>query len=486
MKKLVLSTLAAASLLANDTELQALKTQMEQMAQMMKNMQEKIDLLEKSSASLVVSPEASQPSEIHASAVTSDTPALTNTLVEKTTKIASLLNSSLIIDMSYVDRSISDEKIAHMGLPGIAHSLYGSHAHGDHAHASYNAEEGFNLNYAELGFNATVDPMFDAATVFHITDGDIEIEEAYITTRELPYNLRIKGGKFFSDFGRINNQHQHAWNFSTSPLVYNAFLGDHGINEAGAQLQWVAPTDTYWMFGIEALQGKNEAMFGNEAIGNPYDEEDYLAHSAHEPSLYVGYIKTSVDIEDTTLLAGASIAHGNSRIDHFSDEEPHAFSGDDTTLYGLDLTFKHAFDSYSSLTWQNEWLYRDMKGTQYANIDTDGDDVLDTIISPDGHKKQAGYYSELVYAPNQTWRMGLRYENIYQNDVYVNGTRQDLPENMDQYTAMIEYHTSEFSRLRLEYLHSNALFNEEMERQNLDSFMFSVNIAIGAHGAHSF
>jgi hypothetical protein len=41
MKKLLLSTMAAASLLANDAELQSLKTQMEQMSQMMKAMQKK-------------------------------------------------------------------------------------------------------------------------------------------------------------------------------------------------------------------------------------------------------------------------------------------------------------------------------------------------------------------------------------------------------------------------------------------------------------
>jgi hypothetical protein len=64
--------------------------------------------------------------------------------------------------------------------------------------------------------------------------------------------------------------------------------------------------------------------------------------------------------------------------------------------------------------------------------------------------------------------------------------KQDLPENFNQYTAMAEYHSSEFARLRLEYLHSNALFDEVGERQNLDSLMFSINLALGKHGAHSF
>ncbi len=475
MKKLLLSTMAATCILANDTELQALKVQMEQMSQMMRGMQEKITLLEKDKSATTVASTSSETSKPANSTKPS-------TLADSASKVSSLINPSLIFDMSYVSRNIKDEHIAHMGLPGITHSLYGSHAHGDSSHASYNAENGFNLNYAELGFSGTVDPMFDAATVFHITDGNIEIEEAYFTTRELPYNLRLKGGKFLSDFGRINGQHQHAWNFSTSPLVYNAFLGDHGINEIGAQLQWVAPTDTYLMFGFEALQGKNEAMFGNGAITDPYDAENSLIGSASQPSLYVGYVKTSADFGDTTILAGASIASGNSHLDHLSDEEPYAFGGK-SDLYGIDLTLKHQFDSYSSLTWQSEWLYRDMEGTQYT-----GDNTLSSISSSDARNKQSGYYTELVYAPNQTWRTGIRYENIYQNDV--NGVRKTG--DLDQFTAMVEYHSSEFARLRLEYLHSNALFSEAEppatvgERQNLDSIMFSINIALGKHGAHAF
>lgn len=453
MKKLLLSTVVATSLLASDTELQVLKAQMEQMSKMMRDMQEKILLLEKEKVISTVS-----------------TVPQSSGVVEKTTAVASLLNPSLIMDMSYVNRNIADEKIANMGLPGITQGIYGNDP--------YNKQDGFNLNYAELGFKGTVDPMFDAEAIFHLSEGGLEIEEAFFTTRQLPYNLRLKGGKFLSDFGRINAQHQHAWNFSTMPLVNNAFLGGEGLNEIGVQLQWIAPTDTYLMFGVEVLQGINTGMFGHEAIANPYDGSS-LAGSASQPSLYVGYVKTSVDVGDTTLLAGASIASGNSRMDHFADEVPYAFSGK-SDLYGIDLTLKHAFDSYSSLTWQSEWLYRDMKGTHYI------DDTFGAISPLDGRNKQAGYYTELVYAPNQTWRTGIRYENIYQNDVIVDNINRNMPENMDQVTAMVEYHSSEFARLRLEYLHSNALFNEALERQNLDSIMFSINLALGKHGAHSF
>ena len=471
MQKILLSTMAAVSLMANENELATLKAQMAQMRQMMQSMQQKIDTLEA----------AEKPA-----AVTVETPSGTparSTFAVTAEKAASLLDLSVILDASYVKRSKKDEALAHLELPGVAHGLIGSHSHDGHDHATYNASNGFNLNYAEMAIHSTVDPYLDADAVFHFSEGSVEIEEAYFTSRNLPFGLRARGGKFLSAFGRLNNQHHHVWSFSDMPLVYEAFLGNHGINEIGAQLQWVAPTATYLMFGVEALQGKNEAMFGQEAIASPYNAETVLAGSAPQPSLLVAYAKTSFDIANTSILAGASYANGKSRLNHFADETPHAFAGE-SDLYGIDLTLKHYFDSYSHLTWQSEWLYRDMEGTQFA--DQDGDLSTVDMVSPSMHKHQAGYYTQLVYAPNQSWSLGARYDNIYQNNVIQNGVDQAKPENMDQYSAMVSYNSSEFARYRLQYTHSNALFNEEGARQNLDSLIFSVNLAIGRHGAHSF
>ena len=226
------------------------------------------------------------------------------------------------------------------------------------------------------------------------------------------------------------------------------------------------------MVGAELLQGTNEAMFGNAQIG---EEGAVIAEGKRAPSLVVGYVKSSFDVGDTTILPGVSYAYGSTRLDHIADEG-HAYAGN-SALYGADLTVKHYFDSYSFLTWQSEWMMRKMELTEYA-VDTNG--VL--LGQEELTKKQAGYYTQLVYAYNQNWRVGARYDSIYLNDV----TAQDLPEDMKRYSAMVEYHPSEFSRIRLEYNRNDALFNEAGERQNMDTVMLQFNIAIGAHGAHDF
>lgn len=464
MKKLLLTSMTAAALSANDSELQLLKSQLAHMEQMMKTMQEKITALEstKPSASVPVSK-------------------IATSISHPAHEEESHLTLSLIVDASYVNRSKKDEQLAHLELPGVAHGLFAPHNHNGSVHPTYNAQNGFNLNYAEMGVHSPITDYLEAEALLHFSETGVDIEEAYFTAHDLPYHFGLKGGKFLSDFGRLNNQHHHEWNFSDMPLVYEAFLGNHAIDEIGLQLQWTAPTDTYLMAGIEVLQGKNESMFGQAAISSPYDAEIILASSTEQPSLLIGYIKTSAEIsDDTTIAAGVSWAHGQSRINHFSDEIPYAFSGT-SDLFGTDLTLKHRFNHDASLLWQSELLYRDMEGINFS--DPDKDLTTNDMISSSIRKKQSGYYTQFVYSPSETWSFGGRYDSIYQNRVI--GIDQYTPENMDQYTAMLQYNAGENLRYRLQYTHSNAFFDEALIRQNINSLIFSINLMLGSHSEHS-
>lgn len=381
---------------------------------------------------------------------------------------------SLILDSSYVSRNLKDEEVGHLELEGIAHGLYGSHSHGEHEHASYNAANGFNLNYAELVLSSSVDPFFNMNGVFHYSEEGVEVEEAYVTSTALEYGLRARFGKLNSNFGYLNQQHHHYWDFSDMPLVYEGFFGMHGINEKGIQLQYTAPTDFYLMAGVELLNGENEQMFGNQEIDFGTGNEDDNVEGKDGSTLYLAYLKTSFDVGDTSILTGVSYADGTSHIDHTDDDEgPHAFVGD-SKVYGFDFVAKHYFDSYSFFKLQGEALYRDMQG---AKLDENG-----TTLDPNVVKKQAGAYVQAIYAPNATWGMGLRYDTFFKNDVDGNTIADDL----SKYSAMVEYKTSEFARFRLQYNRNEAMSNDEDGRVDMNSVIFSANIAIGAHAAHAF
>jgi hypothetical protein len=220
-------------------------------------------------------------------------------------------------------------------------------------------------------------------------------------------------------------------------------------------------------------------MFGNESV----ELEDVWTSVGEEhiegtdaPSLYVGYMKSSFDVGDTTIFGGLSYAQGDSLINHSEDDDDdaHIFKGD-ANLYGADLVVLHALDSYSSFKWQTEWLSRELDGTQYT-----------PTTSADINKKQSGLYSQLIYTHDTNWRMGVRYDTIYQNDIIKDGTDINEVDDFNKYSAMIEYHTSEFARFRLQYNHNEAMYDEDGLRQNIDTIMLQANIAIGAHAAHAF
>ena len=389
---------------------------------------------------------------------------------------------SMILDVSYVVRDRKDEALADLEIPGVAHGIMGEHSHG-HAdsHAPLNAHAGFNLNYAEVAMRSSVDPYFSLSGIFHLSEEGFEIEEAYGETTALGYGLKAKMGKFRSAFGRINEQHQHVQDFSDMPLVYVAFLGCHGIDDIGVQLQWTLPVGTYLMAGFEALQGKNPSMYGVGAISPAGNKESVAVASPSQPNLLVGYLKSSFDLEATTFLYGVSVAYGDARVDHLEDENPHAFAGP-SYLYGVDATLKHHFDSYSYITLQGEYLYKVADGDLYRY----SDDTQSALDGTPMTKKQGGYYLQLVYAYSRSVRAGARYDNIDKNDITLDHAAQKTQKNFERYSAMMEYATSEFAKLRLQYNKNKAMFDEDAKRQDIDSVILELNLAIGAHGAHNF
>lgn len=387
---------------------------------------------------------------------------------------------SLILDTSFVSRNLTDDTYRQVNIPGFNHGLFDMHD--GHGHMPYNAERGFNLNYAEMYVASTVDPYFDLVGVFHLSENDFEIEEAYFKTRSLPYNLAVKGGKFYSEFGRLNKFHHHVWDFADAPLIYSAVFGEHNLLEKGAQITWLAPTPFFLMLGAEALQGDNENNFNRTGftVNTKRDGsgDNVKISDTKKPNLYVLFIKPSFDIGNTSILTGVSYAFGKTRIDHLEDEDPHAFAGD-TKILGFEFTAKHLLDSYRYLQLQGEYIYRKTDGSKFAYNNAGN------LVTVPLEKKQGGFYVQGIYKFDQRWRVGLRYDLINKNDVIVNGKNQNLPDNLYRYSAMIDFLPSEFSRIRLQYNYDKSLFLGS-ERKTNHEIILQFNLAIGAHGAHGF
>lgn len=381
---------------------------------------------------------------------------------------------SLIADFSFVARNKDQDELSALSIPGVTEAFFGD-ADEEHSHGTYNADNGFNLNYAELVMSSSVDPFLSLDAVFHFAEEGVDIEEAYFTTTALGHGIRVRGGKFLSSFGRHNTQHHHIWDFSDAPLIYQGFFGG-ALNEKGLQFQYTPELSEYVMLGAEVLQGENETTFGNKTqIFNVSADE---VKGADAPSMFVAYAKTSFDIGETIMMPGVSYVYGDSRSYHEHEGDEEAFSGT-SMVYNAELTVKHYFDSYSFLTWQSEWMRKEQEGTHYENA---------LVNAEDQRLVQEGLYTQLVYAPDQNWRMGTRYDTVYKNEIKL--VEASLPSTpYERYTAMLEYHFSEFSRLRLQYNYNNALYTETAgayAKEDVQSLILSFNLAIGAHAAHDF
>ncbi len=378
---------------------------------------------------------------------------------------------AVIVDTSYVYNSQKD--VNEYERPGFIHV---HDEESDHHEHGLNQHNGFNLNYAEISFYAPVDPYFDMFAVLHAGLEGAEIEEAYFTSQQLPLGFKIKGGKFLSSIGRINDRHAHYWDFADLPLVYQSFFGSQ-LNEIGAQLSWLPVLPFYLLIGAEILKGENEASYGTEGFAfypgscsfNEIDDAQY-------PSLYTAFAKTSFDAGNFTLLFGASGMYGTSRINHGIDQSGgHAFYGK-TLITGGDITLRYDITSYQYIAVQSEYLYRYKKGDMYEYDGTNT--IKDELIA-----KQSGLYTQLIVRTGKLTRIGLRYDLLAKNDLGDNS--EEAKDNLPRYTVMAEYSPTEFSRFRLQYSYDPSLYEGSANKIN-HQIIFQCNLSIGAHGAHSF
>jgi hypothetical protein len=332
-------------------------------------------------------------------------------------------------------------------------------------------QRGFTLPNAELALDGAVDPYFKAFSniVLKIDEeGEttIELEEAYGLTTSLPWNLQVKAGQYFTEFGRQNPQHPHAWDFVDQPLVIGRLLGGEGMRSVGARLSWLVPTPFYSEVMLGVLQGEGETAasfrnpedtFGRTAVERGINQLDDL--------LYVPRVVTSFDLTDTqTVVAGASGAFGPN--DSGNDTE--------TQIYGGDLYWKwrpvSAHQGFPFVSWQSEAMYRRYEA---------GEDA--TVPLPEEVLKDWGVYSQVLYGFHRGWVAGLRGEFVSGDDSEFDDLEPDARADRTRISPNTTWYPTEFSKLRLQYNYDHG---EEFGDEH--SLWLQAEFILGAHAAHKF
>ncbi|MFO7534126.1 MAG: TonB-dependent receptor [Kiritimatiellia bacterium] len=379
---------------------------------------------------------------------------------------------SAIVDM-YYHQDDSKEGISHVleGLSGFGHVHSGGEAH------HHGPDEGFNLRHLELQFSADVDPYFKGWAIAAVDTESAEMEEAVIETTCLPWGLKLKGGKFFSDFGYINAQHSHQWDFSDQPLIYKLCLGDHGLNDKGLQLSWLAPTPFYLLTGVEALQGDNEVLF------DYHGEEPLPTHDG--PRVGVGWLKIGPNLPGNHGLQfgafGATGKHQEAHDSNADGADDHWLDGD-SSFWGGDFVYKYNAPQAHG---ERDFVFQGEYFSRRKDMELVGHEFAPQLVGNNRQDDQDGYYVQAVYGFLPRWRAGLRWEQVgLTNESDLPDGSSESFDSSDRLTAMVDFTPSEFSRLRLQV--NQGAYETAEGAEDVTEVYLQWMISLGAHGAHKF
>lgn len=406
---------------------------------------------------------------------------------------------SVIIDGAYYSDNVHGEAFEILEeADGFAMGHGHDHEGDEHGHGGL--ERGFNLREVEFALSGTVDPYFDAYVMFVFDGDEIELEEAFLTTRSLPAGLQAKFGKFLSDVGYINKQHPHSWDFFDAPLVSELLFGDHGIQEVGVQLTWLAPTDQYLRLGIEALQGETAGIANYFGAQGDVEGTERILEDAAGPRLFTGFAKFSPDLGfDHALQLGASYGYASSfqnSVEHSTRYEDHEGTA---SFWGVDAVYKYtpsgSVGGKGAVKLQGEYFYRkrdiDRQDVYFAchpaGIDCSDPgaqwQIGDINNVESFSEKQDGYYLQALYGIAPRWNVGARIDQVGLSNSTGRGAGEEWDDSK-RYSAVLNFMPTEYSRLRLQF--SRGDIAVEGDRETFNQVFLQFQMSLGVHGAHTF
>ena len=355
-----------------------------------------------------------------------------------------------------------------------------------------NLPRGFGIGETELVFKGAVDNLFrgEARFVFE-QEGDstsLKTEELYAETLGLPWGTKIKAGKYWSNVGYLNDKHPHEWDFVDMPLVYQQVFGGQ-LNETGAQLSWIAPSDNLlFKLGGEIAQGSN-------GYGETYNSN----YNQNKPRLGSLYAKTGGDMGDShSWQGGVSWVRSTTGSGSSANPATYTLSNNDTltfnggnTVWIADFVYRWApFGNPTSqnLKLQGEMFWNKQSGNMTSTSGC-GVDNAETCVGSNFAQNQQGFYTQGIYQFIPKWRVGYRYDRVF------NGTNSyglpsatlagsQVQSGWDPYrnTLMLDWANSEYSLIRLQLAQDTSFGPGLTNNQIFLQYIMS----LGAHGSHKY
>jgi hypothetical protein len=342
-----------------------------------------------------------------------------------------------------------------------------------------------------------VDPYVDGE--MHLTgaidpitgDTEMDLEEAFLTTRSLPGGFQLKAGEYLTEFGRINCTHPHAWAWLDQPIIETRVFGPDGMRGPGARLSWLLPVSWFSQVyvGVQNANGEtmpsflaNEEYFETRPVGGRpfvYTDPRNLGDMAYTERWENSWTTCN---DEVTWLLGQSIAVGSNCTGE---------SGD-TQIYGVDLTrkWKPAQNErgWPFSIWMSEFIVRRYRADSYDGPNPN--DPTSTLSLPAETMMDYGFYTQYLYGFTPKWACGLRYEYVWAsnyslNSAYVEESHNDDPFRDDRHrvSPLLAWYLTELSRFDFQY---NFDYAQHLPGKYAHSFWLGAEFMLGSHPAHKF
>ena len=353
---------------------------------------------------------------------------------------------------------------------------------------------GFTLQNVELSLAGAVDPYFTAeAHLISFLDPasgetERELEESFLTTQGLPYALELEVGSFFTEFGRLNPTHPHAWTWQDQPLVNTRMFGPDGMRGPGVRVGWQLPTPcfTELHFGVQNATG--EAMTSFQASEDAYAERplggrQFVDQDARSFDGFVYLLRahSAFDLAaEHRLSLGASGLFG-----------PNATGGQgETLIWGIDAAYRweaaKGDEPRAFVSVEGEFLGRRFDAERQIDRN-DPTNPGDDVAIPAARLEDWGGYAQVVYGWGGPWAVGLRGEWASGSGASYDAATDTLARRTDPFRAdrtrvspLVSYQPNEFARVRLQYNYDDA----DHLRDAAHSVWLGFEVAIGKHSAH--
>lgn len=364
------------------------------------------------------------------------------------------------------DWSIADVLFPNLHLHGV-----GGSSTGDVAELSPGGHdpkrEAFSAQAIEPGLSLRTRYVEGFANYLFFQDGegdwDGELEEAFGKIVNIPGGFELRGGRFLTRFGALNERHLHGWDFVDAELANTRFLGDDGLMLEGAELSWTLPLGMDPGFvGIASLGFGDAPAHDHEHSHDSGEEVPHEGEQAYlSEQIWTARIVGRYRRDDFhTFTAGVSTGWGTNGF------------GRDTNVLGIDFEYLWRENGLEAggraFRWRNEYFWRDVDA--FSRHDEDEDGVIDETFA--GSYDESGFHSHAIYTWNNRLDTALRL-------AWVEGVEDFGQDGRFRVSPAVTWWLDDMRRISL-----RTQYNFDSIENGVDehSLWFQLNIELGSEG----